>query len=763
MARKRFLLFMGMLLVVPILLLALVTALLSMGVDVYQYVPGKQYVTQWLLSQAENEYGLQIDYQALHFSPLWLTAEARAAEISNSRRPGDGVLVKAARLQVAGGKTQGGFGIEEVEGEKLHSKLAFAADGHIALMTGIAQVEPKFSRYHNAIAAAAQQSPTQVQKSEMDLRMDRIRYNETERVITADSISAGWEGEEEAFVEIAELQLSDLPAKPENPATLSLRGVTVRGTETEGNRYDVTLAMDLILRAAEGLAQSTPAQAQGEKRPAPIGEIHFEDVSLQLKPPTGSLDSPGGIRLQVQRASVSQDGNGLLVEGARILEQGELLTTAERFVIAGITPSEVKWDRVEVRDVELNLAENAGGSINLVRALQRFRALINLPKRSGDQQARAGTALENQSFPALAIQNASIAYHQDGFSKVHFMMDSFRLDRGELQSEGNNIAIRLATDSPASLRIGHFSGRMNDTNHLKEWDEVQIDELAFAGTRRQHGIEPFLSMDRLFEVVNQINEQLDENSEQTEQQAPADEAPFRFRKIALRGGEVELLDANLSEPVEHVWRDVSIDWSNVVLNERPPMGDFSLSGQIVAPAAGSMNFEGQLAPSIDPVFLDGQLSFDVEQLTQYAAYYRKAMPVGIERSAFALEGSVKIDDDVADCRVNVVFQQPQFRPLDGPLASRINQGVAIEAMRGMMNREGNLVIEGNTIHGNLDDPEFQPGTGLFAVLSRNLINRLSSVPNLLLSPVRIGGDILKGVGGVFQSILGGDSPKSATP
>lgn len=244
---------------------------------------------------------------------------------------------------------------------------------------------------------------------------------------------------------------------------------------------------------------------------------------------------------------------------------------------------------------------------------------------------------------------------------------------------------------------------------------------------------------------------------------PSMKKSILIEQITLSESTLHLRDTRLREPVEHVWSPISLKWANLAVGaEVPPLSPINVNAKSISPSSGFFRFVGKAAPSTHPNQLDGILIIQLDELTKYKPYYENAIPIGIEKSGFGLNGNLKLTNNILSFNFNLTLLKTVFNESNGKLPVNIDRKAVISALNGLKNRQGDIVFNNNRLEGNIRNPSFNFGTNIAEILGRNLFNNLTNLPNFVFDTVKnVGGavkDVGSAVGNTFLKMLG-DQPQ----
>ncbi|MBI1389159.1 MAG: DUF748 domain-containing protein [bacterium] len=528
----------------------------------------------------------------------------------------------------------------------------------------------------------------------------------------------------------------------------------------EANRADVSLSDDMSVRS---IALDTPRamvrgegdgsnlgraqkrlnsiaaafsngdkKASGAAKSAPLPAVKASNLTLNAIPADGQPSSPGAVEVTLK--NLDFNGTSAEAQGLEVKEKGETLVKTIQMK-AGLS-ADGSLNSLDLDSPQAMLREDASG-LNLARAQQRLTALAGALSSDKKTASKESGALQH-----LIAGNIQLEYWKDGAKLNEIQLESIGLDSKTRDVSLKNLSFHPTSDS--SVDLPEITGVLS-AEGFSAIDTLTVQAPVVKGYFDANASQPFDSLESWLTAPTALSGDGAKKSDR----------PLSIRSFEIRAARVQLEDRRVSPAIEHIFDPIDLTWTNLVLSEKPPMGAIQASAAVQAPSQGTAKIDGKLAPSFSPLNMDAQIDASVSDLTAYLPYYQGALPVAITSGGLAISGKVPIKDDKIDALVDVTLKQPVLAGAGKTLPDQMKADIAIQAVNGMKDANGDIVIKQNRITGDLSDPQFEPGVTIFEVLGKNILQRVMSVPGMLTHPVETTKNLIEGAAGTAQGAVGG--------
>lgn len=712
----------------PVLIALILGGLMVAGVDILSFIPGEEWVTQWAVAYLEDNYGLILEYEDVSLD-FWsgsvVITRARLLDASNRDA---GPLLSADELSVRAVQQGETYTVDRVDGEGVSLPVAFG-DASPPLLAVLERLAP--ADVHSMVAGVIDDVPNRYNGRTLTLQLAQAEFSQSRDSLELGGLSLGWSDNASPLLAVSKADVSPV-MNSAAPLKVGVGSITLTAHSIGENRYDLTDLLEVIenMESAESSSGSTEGSPGIQLSPIPELRLALMDGSNRVAEfQTGSL-------------TVNMDAPSISIANPVLRGGGNDILKTDRVQVA----MSFDWalDSVNAGSPQVTLVEREDGSFNLTDALEELMIALNAA-------GSAGGSSEAAALPGMQLGNTNVTYALPDGRMIALSMGSMDLngESGELSVSGLQANVD-GVANPATMGISTLGGVYKPLSALTDWDSLSLDGVTLSGYFDTESMQPVETLTTLAALPTKIKTQLG---------LPVENTPIVIDDLSVKGQNITVTDRQKETPVDHVLGSVSLSWNDVQIGpDAPPMGDVALAIEVAEPSTGAIGYEGKLSPGTTPANADGTIAVTVDSVQGYEPYYAGQLPLELVSSGLDISGPVKIDNDQLTSEVDVRMVQPQFavRENAGAFAS-LNQNVALTAINGIKNDEGDIVVQNNRVVGDLNNPEFKPGITLFDVLGKNILKFILNTPGLITDPLGTGQALMEGVGGAVGGILGGSA------
>ncbi|MEW6236291.1 MAG: DUF748 domain-containing protein [Candidatus Omnitrophota bacterium] len=556
------------------------------------------------------------------------------------------------------------------------------------------------------------------------------------------------------FLQVDNLDLKNLFGGPELLTRIDAEGLLIEGKEIGKDKYDFNEAFFRWRDAVEEVARaiSPPDPAKPKSSPT-FQSFHLQDVAVIVSPQSGNNADPGAIRIAAQTVEYDNKTDALILTDLLLQEAGKSTLSFKRLAFAGLRQGVLNLETIEMDGVRLFLRSGEGDRLNLSRAIQRIQSVIQslIPEAK-----KTASVPETENIYAglgrIHLADAAIYSLEDGRETQKIACGDLRYEEesGKGSLDDFSLVSMPGEEEITHLAAPHLTVQATDWNKSRRIEKIHVQNMTLRGTLLSKEKDLGAAIHHWRALVQQLHDELKIPS------AAAPREPMRIGELQLADAQFHLTDNRFKRIIQHAWSPVNLQWHDLVLSPNPPMGRMQFNAVTVSPTGGFINFQGEAAPCLDPIDIQGNLSLLIHDLIAYEPCYEESLPVGIEKGRFSLDGNMAIRKNMMDSVFNMTLLQPEFTANKGKWPEKWDRKTAITALNGMKNKNGDIVFRDNRLMGDVRNPEFGFGTSVAEILGRNLANRLMSLPNLVFDAVKTVGDAV--IGTPLRKIFGGENP-----
>ena len=369
---------------------------------------------------------------------------------------------------------------------------------------------------------------------------------------------------------------------------------------------------------------------------------------------------------------------------------------------------------------------------------------------------------EAAPLPSAQLDRAKVEYWKEGAKIQDIQIGGAKLN----PTQNQLTVINVSYQPPLALGEAGFSileaaATFDPKSNWTVFESLNASGIKLKGWVDENGMEPFDALSVWNELAPRIAKEMGGESNK---KSPS----TRIKSLKMNIAELALEDRRIGN-VDHVWGPIDLNWSEVLVGaDNAPMSDFVLQAQFMSPSTGSASLNGKVSPVFSPLNTDLDAVISIDDLKAYSPYYEESMPVGLASSGLQISGKVPITKNQMDAVVDIALLQPQFTTFDDSFSQKFKTQMAVTTLNDLKNSEGDIVLQNNKISGDVTDPQFQPGVGVFSVLANTLIKRIVSIPGMVTDPIGTTRDIIdtslgtaggavKGIGEGLKSLFGGNN------
>ncbi|GEM_PF-6589682 len=532
------------------------------------------------------------------------------------------------------------------------------------------------------------------------------------------------------------LTIQNLIRQKTNDLEIAASTIHLHGREIGVDRYDFSEVLTIWMHVYHEIgAVISPLSPPPEIEKQEIGALLLDKVTIDILPATGSIDAPGAIRLLVDTLSFSRQNDELTLTGVHMQEAGQAGLRLRRLVLNGVREGLPVVKQLELQGMQIEIHEDQTGSLNVNRAIQRIRSVIQslIPKTG---KTASLPVIEPDEQPEVILRDGRIVYYSHGRPEQSITVQEFETDGESHSAQAANIKFSSLAEEKDLLLIPSI--------------HVETSEQGWQALRRVTVSHLRADFDMLFnkhELIHAASEWIAVVKAVHDMHvSPAKTVtrPFRIDELILLDSTIHMTDKRLIQPVRHVIDPMNVSCRNLQIGgEQPPMAAVSGNTKLVAPGRGLCSFEGLVSPVLNPANLIGAATLFVEDLMAYAPYFQDSMPVGIDKSGFRLFARLFVRDNHMDCTFDMVLDNPVFSLEKGKWPVQIDSRTAVAALNGMKNKSGRITFRENRLEGDFYDPRFNFGVGITEILGKNLLNRTFAVLKLPFNVAGSGANVFK--------------------
>lgn len=745
------------------------------------FVYWQSLLSNLIRSSLKSQYGLELNHKDVGFSLL----SGDVAYKNPSLKDSSGLLASAHKLGIGirmDRAIKGSIEITEISADQPSIEFKHLKDGSLPIAQAAQRViasstqkqepdttqqpekekSPSFPAIHLKNALFNYHSTDMEDQKRFVIHFDQFHLNpEKNNIHIKDSKAYQSERPDPPFLSIDTLDAAIPFGKQKTEIRIDASQIEMTGRELSKDLYDFNEPIERWYQSIKEIVQvvSSPQEAKSEGQSA-LSEIRLDNVTAHILPIGGMKNATGELHLEVDSIRYSKQERIISLTNLLINESGKQALSLNHLAFVLDQNANFNFERVEVDGINLHIRDTHEDILNISRAIKRVQSVVRSFISPNAQTALAEDRLKSEHFKRLDISDLAFYSHHSNEEANQLKLAKFSYD-----NENKSLAVNDFLLSPTeaeqkpyisfpSLSMTGFSPQAIQTINTIRVDGLHVWHRLPAGDK--NGI---TVLNQWIAYYQRIQSELGTKLKQP----PTMKKSILIEQISLSEGSFHLRDARLNEPVEHVWSPISLKWANLAVGaEVPPLSPINVNAKTISPCSGSLRFVGKAAPSTHPNQLDGILIIQLDELTKYKPYYENAIPIGIEKSGFGLNGNLKLTNNILSFYFNLTLSNTVFNESNGKLPANIDRKAVISALNGLKNREGDIVFNNNRLEGNIKNPSFNFGTNIAEILERNLFNNLTNLPNFVFGTVKnVGGavkDVGSAVGNTFLKMLG-DQPK----
>ncbi len=531
------------------------------------------------------------------------------------------------------------------------------------------------------------------------------------------------------------------------PIGVHAKGIVIKGEETEPDQYDFKQSLTVWRRVIEEI--TAPFKSDHTNPPRNFAPLSFESVSIEITPAGGQ---PGAIRIHVDQISLTKDGAQLTLDGVLVEETNQPAVQCEKIILAGVREQELSLQSLQLKGLRVEIRHDAEGRVNLNRAAERILNVIQSLLPLNEDPTKVSTTNPFSSIKHIHIMDSVITLKEPIQPVQHFSLEEFLYESNN-RTIMKDAAFTMEPEANPYFAITSASVVVNKEVEITQIDEITADALTIHIQNTPQGMD----VSQRLKTWDSMWNRLQKNSHLPAVQTPS--KMFRIQSAVIQDARVEYTDTRLEQPTTLVFDPVTFHWRDFQIGASPTkMTPFTLSANMISPTQGTFLSEGTAASSLKPVNLKSAATISIQDLTALETYYIDSMPVGIEKAGLRIEGDFNVTNNEADCVFTLTLIHPEFTSEKGKWNEGINKSTAITALNNLKNKNGEIIFYKNRLRGDVHDPNFKPGAGVFNILGRNLWNGIKNIPGLFLNVVKTGGNVIKktagSVGNAVRTIIG---------
>lgn len=542
-------------------------------------------------------------------------------------------------------------------------------------------------------------------------------------------------------------------------------GVHIETRQTGSNSYDITNSVEawrgVFIKVSQTIA---PPREQGQSPAKTLENLNLTNLSVLILPQKGDENSPNAVYVTAESVQL-KNLNEIVITNATVKEAGQQALQLKQLAFVGLQDGNAELESVQLQGVDIFVWENQEKSLNVNRAIEQIRGLIQdlFPPRNDKSAAsvQPGSGLKKAN-----MENVKVTWARSEETQI-LNLERLVYEQSARLATITGFSLRSDQTGGAFLRVPNLQAEYIKDLSLPAYDSMRIDNLQL----RTHVESGKNDLSPILEDWQTLRRRIafTGTTEQAEAEAlKPRESSLHISHLQLHNARAEITHATANRSIQHVLNPLTVEWRNFVLGgETPVLGDVTVSAHIDAPAEGEIYMQGTASPDTDQVNLSLNTRFRTNDLTTYQAYYGTNRMITLEKSGLVIQGNNRIDDNFVNATFDLTLLQPSFKLAEGSLPFKIESKTFAAAMNGMRDEHGNIVLRGNTMQGNIKDPRFSFGTGIFEILTRNFFNRMGNIPDLAIDLAGSGANMVgntikavgEGVGDVLKKVFGGDEKK----
>lgn len=738
---------------------------------------GEKIVVAAVTTTLSTKYQIDLDYKDVGLSLLGGGVAFDELTVDYAKTAPPIRLASAGELEIGFDfwkSIQGTPELSRVYTNELHLDVSHGEDGSLPLVTAINQLAA--GKPASATPAAKPKAAEPVPLPKITLKNSTFVYEPLEKTAKKQHIDLGYTAlnfdkdqiqlQDAAIYQeggkanpLLSLKTVNLLSAIRNLANLTVEANTVSVTirEVSKDQYDLNQILNAWQGAINQIVPPDPSASKKESStPMAIKAGTIQNLKVQILPQDGKETSAGALNLSIATAEVGNKGDTLTLKTVKIMEAGKDTILVDTLSFAGGNKGFMQLDTIELANAQITIRETADKTINLARAIERIQSVINSlsPQPKGKPETKTASA---SPMPTVKIRNSKLTWIKPDESGHGIDIKDFTFSAKEQRTLGKDVALFGGLTNPQPiLRAPSISVDAMDFGKSRI-GKVLVDQLQVHGMWTADGI----NLSAIIADWSSLPSLLFPTTD-AKPVAKAEGPPFRIEDFLLTGTRLELVDSRTAKLLNLVFDPLEFNWTKIQFGgENADPGDFSLVARSLLPSEGSISLKGKAGSFWSPVDCDLDTSIFVKELTSFSQYFGENVPVSFLSTGLNLNGKFKVSKNMLESTFDLLLKNPKFSTEQGKWLGKLDSKSAITALNGMRDESGDILFKNNRLSGNIMDPQFDFGTNLMQIISRNMLSGVQKMINLPIDVAGKGANVLgdgagsvkNGVGGILNTII----------
>ncbi|MBN2325634.1 MAG: DUF748 domain-containing protein [Candidatus Omnitrophica bacterium] len=561
------------------------------------------------------------------------------------------------------------------------------------------------------------------------IRMDRFTFDPRQYDMTLINPLAYQVGKGNPVLSMKRLRIQNALALPGTPLHLTMDTVHLNGRQIGPTEYDFHFMSELWIHVYRKVGEAVKSRKEeSQEIKTPIGSLQAINVSTEIYPLEGGKNSPGALTLSINDVSYLYSKDELVLLGVVLTEAGKTLLRLDRIVLDGLATKNVQIQNLAMSGGRMDIYEDQEGGLNLIRALEMIRSIIDSLAPKEERTASARTPFL-EALRTASLHDNMIIWHRENLPVQQIAL-------GQLQYTASENVVN-ATDFLLSRRnndkntiiaipeiIAYHSGNLQE----KTWNHLILNEADFQLNWLPDYFDLITTASDWISLPGRVRRGLERVKE------PPNPRPYLIADMQINEANVRLMDYTMDPPIRHRLSSFNLRWSDMQLGRKDaPMTPLIVEAALAEPSAGSVSFQGSVSPSGFPFNIKGDATLSINEMTvlnPYLSASEKALPVRVTKGSLRTNASAAIVNNYVNGIVDLYLINPVFEMKDSNWPLQIDQKTVINTLNKMKDKNGVLAFPNNTWTGDIRDPKFKRGLGLNDLFWSNIQGGLATVFNL---------------------------------
>ncbi|MGC9327663.1 MAG: DUF748 domain-containing protein, partial [Candidatus Hinthialibacter sp.] len=574
------------------------------------------------------------------------------------------------------------------------------------------------------------------------IRMDRFTFDPRQYDMTLINSAAYQVGKGDLVLSMKRLNIKNALALPGTPLHLTIDTLHLNGRQIGPSEYDFHSMSKLWIHVYREVGEAVKSRnKESEDIKTPIGSLQAINVSAEIYPQKGNKNSPGALTLSINDVSYLCDKDELVLLGVVLTEAGKTLLRLDRVVLDGLARKNVQIQNLAMSGGRLDIYENQQGELNLIRALEMIRSIIESLAPKEERTASARTPFL-EALQTASLHDNMITWHRENLPGQQIALGQLQYAASEnLINATDFLLSRRNNDKNTVIAIPEIIAVHSGDLQEKTWNHLILNNAEFELNWMPDYFDLITTASEWISLPGRVRRGLERVEEKP------DTRPYLIADMQINEANVRLMDYMIDPPIRHRFSSFNLRWSDMQLGRKDaPMTPLIVEAALVEPSAGSVSFQGTVSPSGFPYNIKGDATVSINEikvLNPYLSASEKALPVRVTEGSLRTNAKASIVNNYVNGIVDLYLINPVFEMKDSYWPLQIDQKTVINTLNRMKDKNGVLAFPNNTWTGDIRDPKFKRGLGLGDLFWSNIQGGMATVFNLPFDIVSSFSDIFK--------------------